>query len=127
MTLAANRNEQMVAAVLAQNNGRGQPLQLPIHLEDLEPSNRRLIQEMEWQAQTNWLQLQLDPCIDFQVLLALPTLRDRVEYLAGMVRRERIRLEHLKTSLIETQQQEETEEENVEPPRKGAWFNDDYW
>jgi len=127
MSLNANRNELLVGAALKQ----GGPLKLPIHVEDVDPSVRKLVNAMEEQAQCDWLSLQLDPCLDFQALLTLSLHFERVQYLTDMMRRERKRFS---TKLLQRQNKPErptldlptTEPAEQETPR-GAWFNDEYW
>ena len=133
IALAADRNEQLVQAAMRKRGA----LRLPIHLEDVEPSVRREIQSLEGTAQEKWLRLELDPCVDFQVLLALRSDRDRLQHLAGMLRRKLLRLERLKARLGDemappaiTTKPDNTMEnfsEELQSQRKGAWFNDDYW
>uniref|UniRef100_A0A7S2Y604 Uncharacterized protein n=1 Tax=Entomoneis paludosa TaxID=265537 RepID=A0A7S2Y604_9STRA len=135
-SLNANKNEVLVAAALQ----KGGPLKLPVHVEDVDPSVRRQVADMERQAHADWIGLQLDPCLDFQVLLSLGDEDhhpQRVQYLMDMMRRERQRLQ---SSLVELEllleQQQELNEDgedssttNEEPPpeQKGAWFDDAYW
>jgi hypothetical protein len=86
--LSAERNELMVEAACA----KGGPLNLPIHIEDLEPQDRRQIQLLELQAQKRHIELGIDPVLDFQVLISLPDLEQRISWLGRMVTRERQRL-----------------------------------
>ena len=86
--LSANRNELMINSITG-------PLNLPIHLEDLEPTVRRKVEQMEIEAQKNYLDLQMDPCLDFQVLLSLTSYRERIHWLMHRVAAERQRLETL--------------------------------
>lgn len=129
-TLTAERNEYMVNAAI--QNGNGGPLQLPIHLEDLIPTDRRHVEQMERTAQQDWQQLQLEPCIDFQILLSLRHDHDRFDYLSQMIARERQRLENDMVQDSDRACTEERSDPSVERPdtppvRRGAWFNDDYW
>ncbi|EEC47096.1 predicted protein [Phaeodactylum tricornutum CCAP 1055/1] len=112
--LSSNRNELMVTAAL----GKGGPLQLPIHMEDLSVNERQAIQTLEEKARDAWLELRLDPCMDFQILIALPTHHERVAFLANLVSRERRRL----TELALSSPIEKRVDETSELPRKGAWF-----
>jgi hypothetical protein len=89
--LSAERNERMIDAACA----KGGPLKLPIHMEDLEPDDRRVIQLMETQAQRRHIELGMDPVLDFQVLISLDSLEDRLDWLSHMIVRERQRLEEV--------------------------------
>lgn len=88
--LSTNRNELMIASVKG-------PLNLPIHLEDLEPAVRRQVQQMEIEAQQKFLQTRLDPCLDFQALMSLSSYRERIQWLVNRVALERKRLETVAT------------------------------
>jgi hypothetical protein len=88
--LSANRNEMMIASIKG-------PLNLPIHLEDLEPAVRRQVEQMEIEAQKNYLGLRLDPCLDFQALLSLSSYRERLQWLVRRIASERARLETVAT------------------------------
>jgi hypothetical protein len=92
--LAAERNDRMVAAASA----KGGPLMLPIHMEDLDPDSRWKIQQLDKEAQDMHEQSGMDPILDFQVLLGLPTTIQRFEFLAQLVSRERRRLEEIASS-----------------------------
>jgi hypothetical protein len=117
MRLSVDRNEIMIAAAMK----KGGPLKLPVHMEDLGPADRRQLEEMEVEAQREWVELGLDPCLDFQVLLTLREAVDRIAFLARMVNRERLRLEQVARQPVAPVK--ETAEQ--EPRRKGAWFEDD--
>ena len=92
--LAAERNDGMVAAA----RKKGGPLMLPIHMEDLDPDSRWIIQQLDKEAQDIHEQSGMDPILDFQVLLGLPTTIQRFEFLAQLVSRERRRLEEIASS-----------------------------
>jgi hypothetical protein len=127
----AERNEQMVAAAMA----AGGPLKLPVHMEDLSLEVRKKLQHLEVQTQERFWQRGLDPCLDFQTLLTLPTLEDRITLLTQMVGRERSELENMasqygtsrsRSTLEEEEDLDDLEEESdmpPSPPRKGAWFD----
>lgn len=117
MILSADRNEAMVAAAMK----KGGPLNLPIHIEDLEPDVRRELVDMEVQCQADFQKLGMDPCLAFQALISLETVLERLRFLSWMVRRERNRLE----SLALTERNFE-KEDDLELPRKGAWFEGEY-
>lgn len=86
--LSAERNERMVEAACA----KGGPLKLPIHMSDLEPQERQEIQQMETKAQERHIELGIDPVLDFQVMLSLPNLNERIEWLNKITKREQRRL-----------------------------------
>ena len=113
ITLSANRNELMVAAASA----KGGPLKLPIHVSDLSPTDRFRLQELERQAQSDFLEMGLDPCLDFQVMLAMHDFESRLKFLSKLVSRERRRLEKL---ALEPAVEEEVDEQPRN--RTGAWF-----
>lgn len=135
MMMISERNEFMVDAAI--RNSLGGPLQLPVHMEDLLPSQRRNIEQRESAAQQQWVQLQLDPCIDFQILLSLQKDNDRYYYLSQMIVRERRRLEDVirsaknpdsdTTITSSVDNENPVIEVNEATVRKGAWFNDEYW
>ena len=137
LAVLADRNELLVAAAVR----RGGILQLPVHVEDVEPADRQRVQELEQTAQRLWLDLRLDPCVDFQRLLAAERHGDRLRLFAEMVARERMRLEELASVRTRTSPPSETSsfslyesssssssssKEADAPPRKGAWFEDDW-
>jgi hypothetical protein len=112
INLSADRNELMVAAA----STKGGPLKLPIHAEDLSPAVRFQLHEMEREAQSDFVKLGLDPCLDFQVMIGMSYSKDRLEFLSRMIARERRRLEALPSDLIEPKGK------SNEQTRKGAWF-----
>jgi hypothetical protein len=118
MRLSVDRNEIMIAAAMK----KGGPLKLPVHVEDLGPVDRRQLEEMEVEAQREWVALGMDPCLDFQVLLTLEEAADRVAFLGRIIHRERLRLEEVARQPALTVEKK-TE---PEPQRKGAWFDDDW-
>jgi hypothetical protein len=116
MRLSVDRNEIMVAAAIK----KGGPLKLPVHMEDLGPADRRQLEEMEIEAQREWVELGLDPCLDFQVLLTLGEAQDRIAFLGRMINRERLRLEEVARQPDPPPVEEKAEQA---PRRKGAWFD----
>lgn len=126
--LSSDRNELLVEAAVR----KGGPLQLPVHVEDVSPADRKAVDDLQIQAQQDWLALHLDPCLDFQVLLELNTDVQRLEFLARLVSRERSRLARLVEQRQKYQRDvmDEIELRNnnqrQEQP-KGAWFNDELW
>lgn len=89
--LSAERNELMVEAACA----KGGPLQLPIHMEDLQPQYRELVQRLEREAQQKHIELGMDAVLDFQVLISLADTAKRIEWLNRLMTRERLRLEKI--------------------------------
>jgi Lon protease-like protein len=112
MILSADRNELMVAAASAKG-----PLKLPIHVSDLSPTDRFRLQELERQAQSDFLKMGLDPCLDFQVMLAMDDFKNRLKSLSKLISRERRRLEEL---ALEPAAERELDEQPRN--RTGAWF-----
>jgi len=92
--LATERNERMVEAMCAY----GGPLKLPIQMSDLDPKSRLKVQELDQDFQYEHEESGMDPILDFQVLIGLPTTTRRFGYLAKLVARERLRLEAIASS-----------------------------
>lgn len=92
--LATERNEKMVEAACAY----GGPLKLPIHMEDLDPKSRLLVQELDQDFQYEHEESGMDPILDFQVLIGLGTTNRRFSFLQKLVARERLRLESIASS-----------------------------
>jgi len=84
--LSSNRNELMIRSIKG-------PLNLPIHMDNLDPSTRREVEQMEMEAQRDYLGLRMDPCLDFQALLSMLSYRERLRWLSQRVAYERRRLE----------------------------------
>ena len=121
--MSTELNEVKISAASA----KGGPLQLPIHMEDLPPDVQRELQLMELEAQKTYWDAGLDPCLDFQAMISLPHLGDRIELLSRMIARERARLEGIaKTQHLKKSQAGEGDEDEDLQPRKGAWFSDDW-
>lgn len=89
--LATERNERMIDAATA----KGGPLKLPIHMGDLEPEARMGIQLLEDEAQTKHVLMGMDAILDFQVLISVSSMYDRIKWLALLISRERKRLEDI--------------------------------
>lgn len=117
--LSTNRNEVMVAAAAA----KGGILTLPIHASDLPPEVRRQLQDMEVEAQEDFTEMGMDPCLDFQVLLSLPSYPEKLQLLSTMITRERQRLEMLQQQVPSAPVPRDFQEQ----PRAGAWFDDSAW
>mmetsp|Transcript_95744 Transcript_95744/g.194650 ORF Transcript_95744/g.194650 Transcript_95744/m.194650 type:complete len:485 (+) Transcript_95744:111-1565(+) len=92
--LESERNERMVAAACAS----GGPLKLPIHMSDIDPESRREVQRLDQEFQEDHEISGMDPVLDFQVLIGLPTTKQRYSFLAKLVARERHRLEEIASS-----------------------------
>ena len=127
--LNSDRNELMVASVVK----KGGALKLPIHMEDLDPHDRRMIQDLEIQAQRNFLDLQMDPCLDFLAMMSLGSDQERFQWLGHLISRERQRLEKAARDFesfeecFEVEERIEDDFETEVQPRKGAWFDDSLW
>mmetsp|Transcript_12851 Transcript_12851/g.27061 ORF Transcript_12851/g.27061 Transcript_12851/m.27061 type:complete len:495 (-) Transcript_12851:211-1695(-) len=93
--LSADRNEMLVAAARAKGGGI---LKLPIHLSELDPEDRKDIQRLDQEAQEKHKEFGMDPILDFQVLIGLPTTNRKFVFLAQLVNRERRRLEDIASS-----------------------------
>ena len=75
------------------------PLELPVKRKSLPLNVQRHLEEIEQSASQDWIELGMDPILDFQEILTMQTHIDRVAKLATMIQRERLRLE-AKESLI---------------------------
>jgi hypothetical protein len=98
-------------------------------VEDLLLSDRRRVQALELEAQQAWRDVQMDPCLDFQVLLSLPTKPTRLRYLSMMIRRELCRVTAIastSSNSLERSQETSKPTASAQPPR-GAWFDDGLW
>lgn len=87
--LSSNRNELLVAAAMR----KGGPLELPIHVESVLPSDRQAVEDLEAHAHREWLDVGLDPCLDFQILIRLQSDQEQLRWLGRLIARERQRLE----------------------------------
>lgn len=112
-----NANEVMIAAA----RSKGGPLILPIRKKDLAANVVQQLEEMEVESQMEFIQMNLDPVLDFQVLLGLERMQDRLEWLTRMILREKCRLESLSPPTSSSLIIPKTETQIVE--RKGAWFD----
>eukprot|EP00978_Attheya_sp_CCMP212_P002395 scaffold4893_cov58-Attheya_sp.AAC.1 len=88
-TLHANINEIMISEAIK----KGGPLKLPVHRTDLSRDIQQRLERMEEEAAREFIELGLDPCLDFQALISTPTHKDRLRILKKMVASERQRLE----------------------------------
>ena len=75
------------------------PLELPVKRKSLPLNVQRHLEEIEHSASQDWIELGMDPILDFQEILTMRAHIDRVAKLATMIQRERSRLE-AKESLI---------------------------
>ena len=126
--LNSDRNELMVSSILSKQGG---PLKLPIHLEDLDPDDRRKVQDLEIQAHNDFVKTQLDPCLDFLAMMCLNSYEERLQWLGQMISRERKRLElaakNFESSPTDLESDYQIDNESSRQKRKGAWFNDELW
>lgn len=79
-----------------QNKG---PLQLPVKRDSLPIEVQNQLESLEESAAQDFIELGMDPILNFQEIISLTDHWDRVEKLAHMIKRERSRLE-AKESLI---------------------------
>merc|ERR1711966_523579 len=75
------------------------PLELPVKRKNLPPEVQTQLNDMEQRAAQEFVELGMDPILDFQEILATPERHHRAARLARMISRERARLE-AKESLI---------------------------
>lgn len=94
--LQAIVNELSVAAAM---QAKG-PLDLPVKRKNLPLAVQRQLDEIEQNASRDFLELGMDPVLDFQEIIGMKRHSDRVVKLASMIKRERLRLE-AKDSLIQ--------------------------
>ena len=92
--LPGDRNELMIDA----RDRMGGPRKLPILLSDIDPESRLEVQKLDMRFQKEHELSNMDPTLDFQVLIGLPTTKQRFDFLARLVARERSRLEALASS-----------------------------
>ena len=85
VSLSAERNEFMVEAMVRD----GGMLNLPIHPSDLTPTDRLVVEVLESRAQQEFLELGMDPVLDCQVLLSVPSRQERIAFLARTLSRVR--------------------------------------
>lgn len=116
--LATDRNELLIEGALR----KGGPLNLPVHPEDLEPVDREQIVALEERVRAEWVAMGLEPTLDFQALLLHDSYENRLQLLSDMVARERERLLAL---ALTPRDSKESEAEQQEVARKGAWFGDE--
>jgi hypothetical protein len=90
VNLQAIVNEKTISAALK----KGGPLNLPIHREDLPSDVRIELNQLENDAADDFIKIGMDPCIDFQNLLATKGKLNRMNLLQQMISKERIRLEN---------------------------------
>jgi len=75
------------------------PLELPVKRRNLPENVQKQLEEMEQSAAADYVELGMEPILDFQEILSMNESLDRVRKLAAMIKRERARLE-AKESLI---------------------------
>lgn len=82
------------------------PLQLPVKRKSLPLDVQRQLEDIELNASRDFMELGMDPVLDFQEILSMKDHWGRVKKLAWMIQRERSRLE-AKESLIRAFMDEE--------------------
>ncbi|KAL9188354.1 hypothetical protein ACHAXT_006732 [Thalassiosira profunda] len=87
---------ELSVSVAMQSKG---PLELPVKRKNLPLDVQRQLDGIEQNAARDFLEMGMDPVLDFQEMLGMEQHKDRVKKLAGLVKRERSRLE-AKESLI---------------------------
>ena len=75
------------------------PLELPVKRKSLPLEVQTQLKNLEESAAKDFIELGMEPVLDFQELITMRNHMDRVEKLGGMIQRERLRLE-AKESLI---------------------------
>lgn len=75
------------------------PLQLPVKRQTLPEHVQKQLEEMEQSAAADYVEIGMEPVLDFQEIISMEDSLGRVRKLAAMIRRERARLE-AKESLI---------------------------
>ena len=75
------------------------PLELPVKRKNLPLSVQKQLEDIEQSASRDFMELGMEPVLDFQEILNMRRHMDKVEKLASMIQRERSRLE-AKESLI---------------------------
>lgn len=73
----------------------GGMMEYPIRPSHLKVEDRIKAQQMDEKALDEFAKIRMEPVLDFQALLALPTQEERLDFFAGMVKRERERLVRL--------------------------------
>ena len=72
----SGHNELMVAA----DSAKGGSIKLPIHVKDLSLAVWIQLHEMECKAQGDFIELGLDPYLDFQVMIGMVHSKDHLEF-----------------------------------------------
>ena len=106
--LQAIVNELSVAAAM---QAKG-PLELPVKRKSLPLDVQKQLDDLEQNASRDYLELGMEPVLDFQEIISMKRHIDRVMKLASMIQRERLRLE-AKESLIQAFLEMELGEELV--------------
>jgi hypothetical protein len=126
----STRNEMLVAAAIANKKG---PLNLPVQLSDLTRSDRDAITFYESQAQTEWIAFGMNPIWDFQFLIHATSAHERLDHFSAMMVQARARFDDIAAAATafhagaaKTTNGVEVEG-MIEPPKKGAWFDDSMW
>ncbi|KAL3815241.1 hypothetical protein ACHAXA_002290 [Cyclostephanos tholiformis] len=88
------------------------PLELPVKRQNLPLIVQKQLEDIEQSASRDFIELGMEPVLDFQEILNIKSHMDRVQKLASMIRRERSRLE-AKESLIRAFLDKELGEDNL--------------
>jgi hypothetical protein len=89
VVLQSDMNEIMIDAAMK----KGGPLNLPVKRDELPFDVRKILQKKEETAMQDFHALGMDPCLEFQFLIASNSHQERVELLGAMIARERRRLQ----------------------------------
>ena len=89
VNLQSEVNEITIQTAMAQ----GGALNLPVHREDLPFEVRLRLDQMEEAAAREFMSAGVEPVLDFQYLLEMESIDERVRYLHRMIVRERCRLD----------------------------------
>ena len=88
-----------ISVQVAMESKKKGPLELPVKRKSLPSNVQKQLEEMEQSAAADFVQLGMEPILDFQEILSMSDRHERIRKLAVMIRRERARLE-AKESLI---------------------------
>ena len=88
-----------ISVTVAMTLKKGGPLELPVKRKSLPSDVQRSLEEMEKNASKDFMELGMEPVLEFQEILSMEYHSDRVQKLSWMIKRERSRLE-AKESLI---------------------------
>ncbi len=89
INLQAIVHEKTISAAMKKTG----PLNLPVHRQDLPSDVRMELNQLEHDEAHNFIAIGMEPCLDFQKLLATKRLHDRISLFSDMISKERTRLE----------------------------------